>query len=381
MLRLLLVALPLVVALPAFDKQELHALQFEVLSPLHLENAGKTIHPTIYVVINLFTAQGYQPTIHRCPPARPAATHAAQLRSALPLRARGRLCARRGATPLALAIGTQPQLRAVGLDGHRALDISATTSRRDIDTTLTVKSGPVDSGLVIGAMTATASTTAASTPAPPLATDKTLSPPTAVGETPGSSYQLHEDNNASAAAGQGATRDEPLAVRTMRARRPQPAGSAQYGALLAKGTPPCSPNELTAERWYAAISRPQALSGKTTATALTSTATQSDETYSSELATINSKPGLLYQRHKGNASAASSEQVIASSTKWRPRRVLSVAQRPSLSPLAARDLSRLSLNVLASNVPVLVVDPRRAHDPQTSYYVDITISIAVALAA
>jgi hypothetical protein len=35
---------------------------------------------------------------------------------------------------------------------------------------LTIKSGPVDSGLVIGAMTATASTTAASTPAQPLAT-------------------------------------------------------------------------------------------------------------------------------------------------------------------------------------------------------------------
>ena len=59
--------------------------------------------------------------------------------------------------PLALAIGTceraaspilltacallprcrQPQLRAVGLDGHRALDISATIGRRDVDTTVT----------------------------------------------------------------------------------------------------------------------------------------------------------------------------------------------------------------------------------------------------
>ena len=38
MLRLLLVALPLVVALPAaFDKQEANALQFEVQSPLQLE--------------------------------------------------------------------------------------------------------------------------------------------------------------------------------------------------------------------------------------------------------------------------------------------------------------------------------------------------------
>ncbi len=31
----------------------------------------------------------------------------------------------------------QPQLRAVGLDGHRALDISATTGRRNVDTTVT----------------------------------------------------------------------------------------------------------------------------------------------------------------------------------------------------------------------------------------------------
>ena len=76
---------------------------------------------------------------------------------------------------------------------------------------------------------------------------------------------------------------------------------------------PCSPNELTAERWYAAICRPQVHSGKTTATALTSTATQSDETYSNELATINGEPGSLCQHHERNASAASSEQVIASS--------------------------------------------------------------------
>ena len=54
-------------------------------------------------------------------------------------------------------------------------------------------------------------------------------------------------------------------------------------------------------------------SDETPATALTSTAYQSDETYSSELATINGKPGSLYQRHEGNASAPSSE-VIASST-------------------------------------------------------------------
>ena len=68
-----------------------------------------------------------------------------------------RLRARRGAMQLALAIGTceraaspvlltvcallprcrQPQLRAVGLDGHRALDSFATTGRRDVDTTVT----------------------------------------------------------------------------------------------------------------------------------------------------------------------------------------------------------------------------------------------------
>ena len=68
-----------------------------------------------------------------------------------------RLRARLSATPLALAIGTceraaspvlltacallprcrQPQLREVGLDGHRALDISDTTGRRDVDTTVT----------------------------------------------------------------------------------------------------------------------------------------------------------------------------------------------------------------------------------------------------
>jgi hypothetical protein len=137
----------------------------------------------IYVVTNLFTAQGYQPTIHRCahqpgrPPrmrrslgrpcrcAREAGAHAARARARgraramsapAPARLR-RLRARLSATPLALAIGTceraaspvlltacallprcrQLQLRALGLDGHRALDISATTGRRDVDTTVT----------------------------------------------------------------------------------------------------------------------------------------------------------------------------------------------------------------------------------------------------
>ena len=91
------------------------------------------------------------------------------------------------------------------------------------------------------------------------------------------------------------------------------------------------------------LSRPQAHSDETPATALTSTATQSDETpataltstayksdetYSSELAMIDGKPGSLCQHHERNASAASSEQVIASSTERRPRRALFAAQRP-----------------------------------------------------
>jgi hypothetical protein len=59
-------------------------------------------------------------------------------------------------------------------------------------------------------------------------------------------------------------------------------------------------------------------SDKTTATALTSKAYLSNETFSSELATINGNPGSLCQRHEGNASAASSGQVIASRTEWRP---------------------------------------------------------------
>ena len=108
---------------------------------------------------------------------------------------------------------------------------------------------------------------------------------------------------------------------------------------------------------YAVIPRPQVHSDKTPATALTSTAYQSDETYSSELATINGKPGSLYQRHERNASAASSEQVIASRTEWRPWRAFFAAQRPvSFSTSGRGDLSRLRLNVPTSNVPILVVD-------------------------
>ena len=91
-------------------------------------------------------------------PVRMLQVHARRLLPRLP-----RLCARREArrpprdAQLALAISTceraaspvlltacallprcrQPQLRAVGLDGHRALDISATTDRRNVDSTVT----------------------------------------------------------------------------------------------------------------------------------------------------------------------------------------------------------------------------------------------------
>eukprot|EP00900_Chrysochromulina_parva_P026555 jgi/Chrpa1/8533/Chrysochromulina_OHIO_Genome00011180-RA len=136
MLCLLLVTLPLVVALPAaFDEHEIDALQLEPSreinttapdphTPLRTHtkrtqhngraeahyNAGKTIHPSIYFVTNIFRAQGYQPTIHR-----------------------------------------QPQLRAVGLDGHRALDISATIGRRDVNTTIMLEA-PALSARHVGTM-------------------------------------------------------------------------------------------------------------------------------------------------------------------------------------------------------------------------------------
>ena len=139
----------------------------------------------IYFVTNLFRAQGYQPTIHRCAPHSPDGRHAYGPASVGPAAARARpvrmlyahaheaarardvssrACptprpprrAGLSATQLALAIGMceraaspvllmacalllrcrQPQLRAVGLDGHRALDIYATTGRRDVDTTV-----------------------------------------------------------------------------------------------------------------------------------------------------------------------------------------------------------------------------------------------------
>ena len=55
-------------------------------------NPGKTTHPTIYFVTktNLFRAQGYHPNSPST--GVPPATHAEQLRPALPLRARS-LCA------------------------------------------------------------------------------------------------------------------------------------------------------------------------------------------------------------------------------------------------------------------------------------------------
>jgi hypothetical protein len=116
MLRLLSVALPLVVALPAaFDEQDANAIQFEVRSPpesrpllpaapreintphnstakhstpnarhpcAHIpvhaprhKSAGKTTHPAINIVTNLFEPRDTNPP-QVCPPALPAATHA-----------------------------------------------------------------------------------------------------------------------------------------------------------------------------------------------------------------------------------------------------------------------------------------------------------------
>jgi len=152
-----------------------------------------------------------------------------------------------------------------------------------------------------------------------------------------------------------------------------------------------------AKRWYAAICRPQAHSDKTTATALVSTATQSDEklatalistayqsdeTFSSSLATINGKPGSLYRRHEGNASAASSEQVDRQQYRMAAAACSLRRATARLSHLSPRgDLSRLRLNVPVSDGPILVVDLTLAHAPQTWYYIDTTISIAVDFAA
>eukprot|EP00900_Chrysochromulina_parva_P016634 jgi/Chrpa1/24972/Chrysochromulina_OHIO_Genome00005937-RA len=62
MLRLLLVALQLDFALPAaLDEQEANAIQFEVQTTLQFESAGKTIHPAINFVTNLFEPRDTNP--------------------------------------------------------------------------------------------------------------------------------------------------------------------------------------------------------------------------------------------------------------------------------------------------------------------------------
>jgi hypothetical protein len=134
----------------------------------------------IFFVTNLFRAQRHQPTIHRCAPhfGRPAAARARPVRmlqahaheaareraisapapgptphsprraclSATPARRHLRWPSARASAPPRLFCLTacallprcrQPRLRAVGLDGHRALDISVTTGRRDVDITVT----------------------------------------------------------------------------------------------------------------------------------------------------------------------------------------------------------------------------------------------------
>ena len=235
MLRLLIVALPLVVALPAaFDEQEVNALhfeqsplQFEVRSPPesrpHLPAATQDQHKSRRTLLSARTtpkrthhntrAGGTRAKARRSTPRStssptssspgtsthhpqvclgPAGSHACSFRSALPLRARSRdrcaccrrartraharrplprltqLCARRearrpprnatctrhrheqarAASPVLLTACSlltrcrQPQLRAVGLDGHRALDIFATTGRRNVDITVTMIDPP-----------------------------------------------------------------------------------------------------------------------------------------------------------------------------------------------------------------------------------------------
>ena len=230
MLRLLIVALPLVVALPAaFDEQEVNAFQFEVQSPLQFEvrsppesrpllpaatqdqhkspathSTPRAHHPSAPITIHApgalargqddpprdqlrhqpLRAQGHQPTTRRCArpcrqprmqraqlsvgraaaSARERPVHMLQAHARRPFPRLPQLCARREARrspramQLALAIGTreraalpvwltdcallprcrQPQLRAGGLDGHRALDISATTGRRNVESTVTM---------------------------------------------------------------------------------------------------------------------------------------------------------------------------------------------------------------------------------------------------
>ena len=144
-----------------------------------------TLRSAINFVTNLFESRDTNPPPAGVPPALQAATHAARAAFGRPCRCarererpvrmlqvhtrhplprlpqlRARREARRPprATRLALAIGTceraatpvlltacallsrcrQLQLRAVGLDGHRALDISATTGRHSIDSSVTM---------------------------------------------------------------------------------------------------------------------------------------------------------------------------------------------------------------------------------------------------
>ena len=161
MLRLLLVALPLVVALlAAFDEHEVDALQLEVRSPLQFQvrsppksrplrpqpprelntiaqpqHTPLRTHTTCQAHTSQWTRRGTRTRARRStprstssptssqpkdtnppstgvPPARPAATHAALHQSALPLRARGRCawCTRTRTRPRARARYLHPRL-------------------------------------------------------------------------------------------------------------------------------------------------------------------------------------------------------------------------------------------------------------------------------
>jgi hypothetical protein len=81
--------------------------------------------------------------------------------------------------------------------------------------------------------------------------DKTFSSPTAVGETPGSSYQLHEDNNALAAVGQGTMQDEPLAVRSITALH-----ECEPGASSLQAPPSMAPSLPRGRVWHRAMIAP-----------------------------------------------------------------------------------------------------------------------------
>ena len=66
MLRLLIVALPLVVALPAaaFDKQETNAIQFEVQSTLQLEVRSPPESPLLLPAATHSTPHAQHPIAH-----------------------------------------------------------------------------------------------------------------------------------------------------------------------------------------------------------------------------------------------------------------------------------------------------------------------------